>query len=101
LKDNARHAAGRGRLEVKRAVPGLANGAGDEPVRRVIVEDRHKSYPSAPLAVSGSEGCGSAPAPPPTTASLSLAPCPAGRGSRSSTPPPVSFSRSRKGRSGV
>src|SRR4029077_5590465 len=81
LQDNARHPADRGRLQVERAIPRLPDRAGDEPVRRIVVKDRHESYPSAPEAVPGSRGyAGSspwgttAPAPPPTTASLS-APC--------------------------
>ena len=41
LQDNARHPADRGRLQVERAIPRLPDGAGDEPVRRIIVKDRH------------------------------------------------------------
>ncbi len=57
-KDNARHPADRGRLQVERAIPRLPDGAGDEPVRRIIVKDRHESYPSAPWAVPGFGGYG-------------------------------------------
>src|SRR5580692_307332 len=91
LKGDAGHPPRRGGLQVERPVTRLPYRTGHEPVRRVIVKDRHESYPSALPALL--------PAPPPITASLlSLA---AGRGSRSATPPPVSLSLSTKGRSGV
>src|SRR6185437_15852021 len=82
--------AATGGLQVEGALARLADGSGNEPVRRVVRVDRHRTYPPAPPPTGASPG-GRAAVPAVFLSDLiSVA-----------TLPPVSFCRSTNGRSGV